>query len=930
MKGLLLGLMLLSGQAKAESIILPFQSFADEFAVQALQQVLDDKFSVRGGTLDATVYITTLTLNNLRVYSGGKDVIVSTAAGASGEPGSLFIKGSSGFVGMGTTSPDEVLEIQTRGDQGGILISTGPTNYGTVIGNYQGGVQNDFYSLVEPALPTAASPETLLRLNNQYNGSIWVGPRTDGSATGTFYPGSVSGAGGDCSIASAPLPKFFVCNDKASAWAGVFYTTATSANGLRVRNTNGTGTILQLESGGSIGGNMSVSPSAVSSVLLVGATGHMRLTGRFDVYNDTSPIQSAANGSTFKLQHTTPNDVMLNAGGNGENLRLAVEGSTVVTVSSLAYVGFGRDPRFQVDISSYANASAICIAGACNILWPAAISGASNGAVSVANSLGNQFVPNSLFIARSSAVWINLTPDVYNALGSQPTLGLGTPSGAAGPTVSLVSDGSQNAQLAYFNGSTYQWIWAYDKSLGATDNMTLYNAAGTRVVNIEQSGDFGLNDKTPDGQLEVVSNQSSSGYIVAISSQNDSTGGILSILGNGFVGIGSANPTVRLDVAGSVSATSFAGIGTDLTFLNADDITMGTLDAARLPAGGYNGTYVRLTGDTMTGTLNISSSFTATGQGVVGGTFTVQGADASVGGSTWVVTNGRMGVGTSTPGDRIEILSEVTGAVGLQISNYSTTNPIPLINFRSSSGTAAAPALVGNGFLLWRMFSQAHDGSQFRGAARIDAVVDGTPGASDLPSRLAFHTSPDGTATITERMRIDNAGNMGLGATSFGTSAAKVFAIGEGTPPTSSPADMVQFFSTSPAAGQAEAYVLDEQGNTTLLSPHGFRLFQPDIEDPALPWVYLSKNFYAGKEINVDMLKLARLVEQLSGEQIVYVRDLPDSEVRDWNADEEAKRLHRNGEIAAWDAAAEKTGERPKPYVKKPAPAWLAPRLKRK
>jgi len=47
--------------------------------------------------------------------------------------------------------------------------------------------------------------------------------------------------------------------------------------------------------------------------------------------------------------------------------------------------------------------------------------------------------------------------------------------------------------------------------------------------------------------------------------------------------------------------------------------------------------------------------------------------------------------------------------------------------------------------------------------AIIRAVVDGTPGVDDMPTRLEFLTSPDDSATPTLRMAIDNAGNIKMG-----------------------------------------------------------------------------------------------------------------------------------------------------------------------
>ena len=47
--------------------------------------------------------------------------------------------------------------------------------------------------------------------------------------------------------------------------------------------------------------------------------------------------------------------------------------------------------------------------------------------------------------------------------------------------------------------------------------------------------------------------------------------------------------------------------------------------------------------------------------------------------------------------------------------------------------------------------------------ASITAVVDGTPGDGDMPGRLEFLTSPDGTKVPVLRLEIDNAGNIKMG-----------------------------------------------------------------------------------------------------------------------------------------------------------------------
>jgi hypothetical protein len=63
---------------------------------------------------------------------------------------------------------------------------------------------------------------------------------------------------------------------------------------------------------------------------------------------------------------------------------------------------------------------------------------------------------------------------------------------------------------------------------------------------------------------------------------------------------------------------------------------------------------------------------------------------------------------------------------------------------------------------------------------------------------LVFYTSEQ-DAVATEKMRIDNAGNIGIGVSTFGTSAAKVLGLANATAPSTSPAGMGQLYVESGA-----------------------------------------------------------------------------------------------------------------------------------
>ena len=83
---------------------------------------------------------------------------------------------------------------------------------------------------------------------------------------------------------------------------------------------------------------------------------------------------------------------------------------------------------------------------------------------------------------------------------------------------------------------------------------------------------------------------------------------------------------------------------------------------------------------------------------------------------------------------------------------------------KSRGTTPGAHAIVSADDDIVSLTWAASDGVGFINAARINAAVDGSPSVNDMPGRLIFLTTPDGSATLTERMRISNAGVITLGA----------------------------------------------------------------------------------------------------------------------------------------------------------------------
>jgi hypothetical protein len=108
------------------------------------------------------------------------------------------------------------------------------------------------------------------------------------------------------------------------------------------------------------------------------------------------------------------------------------------------------------------------------------------------------------------------------------------------------------------------------------------------------------------------------------------------------------------------------------------------------------------------------------------------------------------------------------GTTGARLGTTRWTNDQygPIWQALKSRGTAITTrGIVQADDSLWEMNIYGDDGVSDIAAARIVAFVDGTPGVNDMPTRLTFYTTADGSATAQERMRINAHGGVGIGTT---------------------------------------------------------------------------------------------------------------------------------------------------------------------
>ena len=133
-----------------------------------------------------------------------------------------------------------------------------------------------------------------------------------------------------------------------------------------------------------------------------------------------------------------------------------------------------------------------------------------------------------------------------------------------------------------------------------------------------------------------------------------------------------------------------------------------------------------------------------------------------------VVTDNYVGT-QGTP--LIQTHANATTASGLASFVWESTgvSPAPsVILSRSRSATIGSFSSVSSGDAIGAINFNGDDGTAFVVGASITSYVDGTPGTNDMPGRLVFSTTADGASTVTERMRIDSTGAVGIGTTSLG------------------------------------------------------------------------------------------------------------------------------------------------------------------
>ena len=243
----------------------------------------------------------------------------------------------------------------------------------------------------------------------------------------------------------------------------------------------------------------------------------------------------------------------------------------------------------------------------------------------------------------------------------------------------------------------------------------------------------------------------------------------------GYVGLGTAAPVSLLDVRGPTgTGATPAGVLT----LATDELTI--VDGDQLGRIEFRSPIATAGTDAIVTAASIWSEANATFSASVNSADIVF-ATAASGAATEkmrILSSGEVGIAT-TPASGYFLDIDSATSWGLQIR---TTNPNALrliendadvyaaeYSSYKSRGNYASPGDVVNGDHLGVWKTLAYSGTQYWATGMIRVLVDGTFTSNTRPpTRMEFHTNA-ANAAVTERMRIDDAGNVGIGTSAPAT-----------------------------------------------------------------------------------------------------------------------------------------------------------------
>jgi len=313
----------------------------------------------------------------------------------------------------------------------------------------------------------------------------------------------------------------------------------------------------------------------------------------------------------------------------------------------------------------------------------------------------------------------------------------------------------------------------------AAANTLTFLTGGSERVRVKSDGFVGINDSNPDTRLSVNSgttdvvakfaSSDANAWIQFRDNTTTDTAVMVGANGDNLLFRAGSNERARITSRGDVgiNCTPHSNAGINL-HIHGDNTTAELRLTNTTTGTGANGSVIQQGGNS----LYISNSEA----GVIA--FENNGSERAR-----IDSSGSLLVNTSTsrsvmdqagngPTPKFQIEGEDSeGIMSVISAGDADANRCGTINLgRHRNGTVGGtPTIVQNGDALGAVvFSGGDGGDMLTCGAKIHAVVDGAPGANDMPGALLFSTTPDGQGHgfNTERMRIASDGQVYIGGSS--------------------------------------------------------------------------------------------------------------------------------------------------------------------
>lgn len=222
------------------------------------------------------------------------------------------------------------------------------------------------------------------------------------------------------------------------------------------------------------------------------------------------------------------------------------------------------------------------------------------------------------------------------------------------------------------------------------------------------------------------------------------------------------------------SALQAVAPGTPGNVLTSDGTTWASTAPSGLPAQTGNNNKVLTTDGTSAtwNSLTIANGGTGTTNGSITGTSalifraggTGQNVTITPSSGGYTLLNGNVGIGTQWPGSKLSVVGDSANG-GASFMSYFNSNGT-LLRLGRFRGTYAAPTGLLSGDLIGSIIADAGVNDMFSTMnTSIDFYAEENYSSSAAGSRITFSTTNNATTSLTEKMRITNAGNVGIGTT---------------------------------------------------------------------------------------------------------------------------------------------------------------------